>query len=105
MVDSKIARGHPRWRTDIFFTCLRRAAMRRGFRPGRRAARRCDALWRPAYNRAACPRSGSCKSSVRQKPLAVTTVSIHNVVCPEADIMRHDAEVQARGAAGPTADG
>ena len=101
MVDSKIARGHARWRTDIFFTCLRRAAMRRGFRPGRRAARRCDALWRPAYNRAACPRSGSCKSSVRQKPAVVRALSVHNVVCPEADIMRHDAEVHARGAAGP----
>ena len=29
------------------------------------------------------------------------TVSVHNVVCPEADIMRHNAEVHARGAAGP----
>ena len=76
----------------------------RSLRPGRRAARRCYALWRPAYNRTACPRSGSRKSSVRQKPPVVRTVSVHNVVCPEAHIMRHDAEVYARGAAGPMTD-
>ena len=96
------SRKVPHWPTDIVLVCLRRAVMRlRGFRPGRRAARRCHALWRPAYNRTACPRSGSCKSSVRQKPSVMRAVSIHNVVCPEADIMRHHAEVHARGAAGP----
>ena len=73
----------------------------RRLRPGRRAARRCHALWRPAYNRTACPRSGNCKSSVRQKPPVMRAVSVDNVVCPEADIMRHDAEIHARGAAGP----
>jgi hypothetical protein len=73
----------------------------RGLQPDRHAARCCHALWRPAYNRTACPRSGSCKSSVRQKPPVVRAVSIHNVVCPEADIMRHDAEIHACGAAGP----
>jgi hypothetical protein len=71
---------------------------------GRRAARRCYALWRPAYNRTACPCSGSRESSVRQKPPVVRTVCVHSVVCPEADIVRHDAEVYARGAANPMAD-
>jgi hypothetical protein len=34
----------------------------------------------------------------------VTAFSIHNAVCPEAGIVRHDAEVYARGAAGPMTD-
>jgi len=34
----------------------------------------------------------------------VTAFSIHNAVCPEADIVRHDAEVYARSAAGPMTD-
>ena len=34
----------------------------------------------------------------------MTAFSIHNAVCPEADIMRHDAEVYARSAAGPMTD-
>ena len=34
----------------------------------------------------------------------MTAFSIHNAVCPEAGIMRHDAEVYARSAAGPMTD-
>jgi len=98
----KIAQGHPHWPIGIISQLPGRAAMRlRSLGPGRRAPRRCHALWRPTYNCTACPRSGNCKSSVRQKPPVVRAVSIHNIVCPEADIMRHDAEVHARGAAGP----
>ena len=63
----------------ISLICLRRAVMRlRRLQPGRRAARRRHALERPAYNRTTCPRSGCCKSSVRQKSTVVRTVSVHN---------------------------
>ena len=63
-------------------------------------ARRCHALRCPAYNRTTCKRTGSYKSSVGQKPAVVRAVSGNNVVCPEADIVRHDAEIHARGAPG-----
>ena len=39
---------------------------------------------------------------MRQKPAAVRTLSVNDIVCPEADIMRHGAQIHARGAAGPT---
>ena len=52
----------------------------------------------PAYNCTTCKRAGSCKSSVWQKPGVVRAVSGNNVVGPESDIVRHDAEVHACGA-------
>jgi hypothetical protein len=70
----------------------------RSLQPGLCAARRCHALRCPAYNRTTCKRTGNCKSSVWQKPAVVRTVSGNNVVCPEADIVRHDAEINTRGA-------
>ena len=88
-------------RSALFLSCQAVLRCVSSLGPGRRAPRRCHALWRPTYNCTACPRSGNCKSSVRQKPPVMRAVSVHNVVCPEADIMRHDAEIYARGAAGP----
>jgi hypothetical protein len=105
MVDPKMAQGHPHWPAAYLSNfCLRRAVMRlRHLQPGRRAAR-AVMLRRPAHNRTTCPRSGCCKSSVRQKSTVVRTVSVRNVMRPEADIMRHDAEVHARSAANPMTD-
>ena len=68
--------------------------------PSRREVRRCRALRCPAYDRTTRPRSGSCKGPVRQKPAAMGTVSVHDVACPEAKIMRHGTKVHAGGAAG-----
>jgi hypothetical protein len=94
---------HPHWPAGILLIRLRRALKRLHICwPSRRAVHRCHALRSPADNRTTRPRSGSCKSSVRQKPAVMRTVSVHNVACPEADIMRRGAEVHTRGAADPT---
>jgi hypothetical protein len=71
------------------------------FDRSRREVHRCRALRSLAYNRTTRPRSGSCKSSVWQKPAVMRTLPVHDVACPEADIMRQGAEVHARGAANP----
>jgi hypothetical protein len=71
------------------------------FAPGLFAVQRCP-LRLPAYNRTTCKRTGGCKKSVWQQPAVVRAVSGNNLVGPEADIVRHDAEVHACGA--PVAD-